>query len=182
MLTRRALLLFVGLMGLMLGAACGEGSGDAPTRSVVTGHEQLGYMVLTEADAGNVFEISQFVYDLGLPDKKGLEIHLTGDDASRLRWRFAEKPDALLMEWAKVDGQPAFETAGLIGDPATAAKVLEFRGSVEGETRVVLELVERDPSDRNGLPAKRLEYTFQITHADAQLLGMPGMNPDQRRG
>ncbi len=179
-LGRRALLTFVGLTGLVLVFSCGEGAEGTSTRSAATGREQLGYLVLTEADAGNVIEISQFVYDIGLPDKIGLEIHLTGDDASTLRWRFAQKPDSLLMEWAKVDGRPASETDGLIGNPTTAAKVLEFRGSAEGEARVVLELVERDPAERGGSPAKRLEYTFQIAHEDPQLLGVPGMNPLRR--
>ncbi len=61
-----------------------------------------------------------------------------------------------------MDGELAFETDGLIGDPTTAAKVLELRGSTQGETRVVLELVERDPARRTGEPAKRLEYTVRV--------------------
>ncbi len=144
------------------GPAAASDDTDAPTRSVATGQEQFQHIVLTEADAGRTIEAEYYNYDIGLPDKKGLEIELSGDDASSLRWRFAEKPDPLIMEWYGVDGQLAFETDGLIGNPATAAKVLEFRGTTEGETRVVLELVERDSTKRAGEPATRLEYTFRV--------------------
>ena len=157
--------------GVVLLVACGEGESaewaittdsDAPVRSAATGQEQLQHTVLTESDAGRIIESKAYLYDIGLPDKKGLEIQLSGDDASSLRWRFAEKPDRSIMEWYGVDGEFSFENDGLIGDPTTAAKVLEFRGNSEGETRVVLELVERDPARRTGEPARRLEYTFRV--------------------
>lgn len=131
-------------------------------RSVATGQAQISYLILTEADAGKAFEVPIYDYDIGLPDKKGSEVHLDGDDASSLRWRFGAKPDTFIMEWAKVDGKIAFETDDLIGDPTTAAKVIELRGNAAGETTVVFELVDRDPEKRGGEPAKRLEYTFTV--------------------
>ncbi len=151
---------------------------EAPQRSSATGMEQLSNVVLTEADAGRVIEAEYYSYDIGLPNKKGLEIILTGDDASTLRWSMPVKPDPQVMEWHAVDGKLAFETDGLVGDPATAAKVLEFRGTKLGETRVVLELVERDPAKRSGAPAKRLEYTFQVpTPRFRAGLDVPGFGP-----
>ncbi len=121
------------------------------------------HMLLTEADAGSVIETDLFVVSILDPNKKGTEIELTGDDDSSLRWRFATKPDPTVVEWVKVDGQDAFETDGLIGDPATAAKLLEFYGIGAGETSLLLELVEMDPAKRTGEPAKRLEYAFSLT-------------------
>ena len=192
LLARRAWIVGLVLMAAMGVAACGE-SGDgasteaapqgaeaadqAPVRSSATGMEQLTNLVLTEADAGpEVIRGEYYSYDIGLPDKKGTEIHLTGDDASTLRWRMAEKPDPQIMEWYAVDGKLAFETDGLVGDPTTAAKVLEFRGTKLGQTRVVLELVERDPAARTGEPAKRLEYTFDIPLPRFRAgLDVPGM-------
>ncbi len=155
------------LTALVLLSACGEGGGvearaDPSQRSAVTGQDQLTYDVLTEADSGKVIETEMYIYDIGAPDRKGLEIELSGDDASPLRWRFAEKPDALILEWYAVDGELAFETDGLVGNPATAAKVLEFRGNARGEAAIVLELIDRDPGKRAGDPAKRLEYTFNV--------------------
>lgn len=63
---------------------------------------------------------------------------------------------------ASRSGRPAFETDGLIGDLATAANLLEFRGNTQGQTRMVAELVERDPSKPTGPPAKRLECQFEM--------------------
>ncbi len=164
------LLAAIMLAGLAALGACGEPEDDvgrptvaAESRSVVTGREQLTHQVITEADAGTLVETPWFCFDLGLPDRKGMELHLTGDDASTLRWRFGRKPDALFLEWAKVDGEPPFETDGLIGDPTGAAKVLEFRGSGFGQTSFVVELVERDPTKRAGLPAKRLEFPVEVS-------------------
>ena len=170
-----------GLTGLAALGACGEptvaeagadpeaAAGEAAQprestdRSIATGKSEGQHLVLTGADAGQVIETEYFVHDIGLPDQKGTEIMLGGDDASTLRWRWAQKPDTFVMEWHAVNGQPAFETDGLIGNPAAAAKVLELRGLAEGETVIVLELVERDPAQRQGQPAKRLEYTFDVT-------------------
>ena len=136
---------------------------DASTgRSSVTGYAAFDHLELTEADAGRVIEVEYYEYDIGLPDKKGMLLRLSGDDASTLRWSMPKKPDPFMMDWYAVDGKLAFETDELVGDPATAAKVLEFRATKEGETRVVLELVERDPAKRSGAPAKQLEYTFQV--------------------
>ncbi len=172
------LALALGLTGLTVLVACGEDTGaagattdttgDASGRSAATGRAQLKITRLTEADAGGTFEITVFVHDIGLPDKKGLEIQLEGDDASALRWRFAEKPDALLMEWYAVNGALAFETDGLLGDPARASKTIELRGLAVGEVTAVFELVERDPAARTGEPVKRLEYTFVIQQAPHQ--------------
>ncbi len=180
-LTRgRALLGGVIFAGLVSLAACGEGGADgqtanSPSRSVATGREQLDYQLLTEADAGpDVIVAKIFWVDIGLPDQKGTVIRLSGDDGSTLRWRLAQAPDTFLMEWAKIDGRPAFETDGLLGDPSTAAKEVELRGNVEGETTVVFELVERDPSLRTGEPAKRLEYTFQIVGKEDVIPGGTG--------
>ena len=169
----------------LLAAACGEGADapgaaedESPARSLATGRQQSENLVLTETDAGQAIEIPIYNYDIGLPYKKGPELELTGDDASTLRWAFVQKPDALFVEWAKVDGQLAFETDGLIGDPTTAAKVLEFRGSAAGQTTIVLELVERDPVRRAAEPAKRLEYTFEVgVHDDTgRLQAFPGQS------
>ncbi len=165
-LAHRGLIGLVALSAALTLGACGEtqtSSAATGDRSSVTGQAQITYLILTEADAGKTFETPLYEYDIGLPDKKGSEIHLDGDDASSLRWRFAAKPDAFVLEWARVDGKVAFETDGLIGDPTTAAKVVEFRGNSNGETTVVFELVDRDPAQRGGEPAKRLEYTFAVT-------------------
>ncbi len=148
--------------------ACGEGgtgvTGGAAApegRSVATGASESEYLVISESDAGRgTVIIEMYEWDIGLPDKRGPEIHLSGDDSSSLRWRFAEKPDDFLVEWAKVNGELAFETDGLIGNPAVAAKVLEFRGLRRGETTFSFELVDTEAIDAE--PAKRLEYTFQV--------------------
>ncbi len=170
-ITRRMFFESMALGGVVLLIACGEGESaeragttepEGPARSAATGHEQLQHVVLTEADAGEVIETEVYLWDIGLPDKKGLEIHLQGDDVSTLRWRFAKKPDPSIMEWHAVDGELAFETDGLVGNPATANKVLELRGAGWGETGIVLELVERDPAKRSGEPDKRLAYTFSV--------------------
>ncbi len=153
------------LAALSLLAACGDGDATASGRSAATGKAQVERILLTEADAGGRLEIEVFVHDIGLPDKTGLEIQLAGDDASTLRWRFAEQPDALLMEWFAVDGALAFETDGLLGDPTAAAKLVELRALAVGEVTAVFELVERDPAARSGEPAKRLDYTFEIRPA-----------------
>ncbi len=149
--------------------ACGEPSAAAPSetdaRSAATGRSATeGEVTLTEADAGQVLQVTQFIADIGRLDKKGIEIQLSGDDTSTLRWRFAEKPDPFVMEWQAVDGQPPFETDGLLGDPTTAAKVIELRGNVVAIATAVFELVERDPSSRVEPPARRLEYTFDIRY------------------
>ncbi len=161
----------VGLLAIFLLPACGEG-GEA--RSAFSGAVAAQHEVLTEADAGRVIDIDYFEYEIGLPDKKGTEIRLEGDDTSELRWRFAEKPDALFLDWYAVDGQLAFETGDLIGDPSTATKLLEFRGAGRGETQVVVELVERDPAARSEQPVKRLAYTFSV-HTTAET-GQPFQN------
>ena len=110
------------------------GEDGMPNLSVPTGRVEIQHQVLIKSDAGRVIETPIYIYDLGLPDKKELELHLSGDDASSLRWRISRKPDPLTLEWYAVDGQPAYETGDLIGDPSTAAKVLEFRGGAVGET------------------------------------------------
>lgn len=158
-ISQRLMLGLIPILVLAVLNACGEGES---ARSAATGGEQIVHQVLTEADAGKLIETPYFSYDIGLPDQKGLEIELAGDDESTLRWRFGQKPDQFILEWYAVDGQLAFETDGLIGDPTTAAKVLEFRGAGKGETSLVLELVERDPSKRGDQPAKRLEYFFEV--------------------
>ncbi len=147
-------------LGACGGSAVGEGVGQisVATGSVMTEADLL----LTEADAGRVIEAPTFQTDIGLPDKKGVLLTLEGDDASSLRWRFAEKPDPFVVEWYGVDDRLAFETGDLLGNPATAKKVLEFRPNTVGETTFVLELVERDPADRSGEAVKRLEYTFSV--------------------
>ena len=155
--------------------ACGEGSpsagqSDANGRSAATLREQLGHTLLTEADAGTPIEIERFIYDIGLPDRKGLEVQLSGDSAATLRWRFVEKPDPLVIEWFAVDGQPAFETDGLIGDPSRAAKLLEFHGGSAGTGTLVFELVERDPAKRTGPPAKRLEFPFEVIYQETPVI------------
>jgi hypothetical protein len=161
------------LVAAMAPMACGETtSADATdesagrtsgSRSAATGDEQINWQLLTEEDAGpEIIETEYYLADIGLPEKKGTEIHLGGDNSSTLRWRFAQKPETFVMEWVKVDGVPAFETTGLIGDPATAAKVLEFHGNAAAETTIVLELVEIDPANRAGEPAKQLEYNFRV--------------------
>ena len=177
---RRAFLGGVVLAGLVALAACGEGGADGQTeesasRSAATGREQLDYQLLTEADAGtDLIEARIFWVDIGLPDQKGTVIRLSGDDGSTLRWRLAQAPDPFLMEWAKIDGRPAFETDELLGDPATAAKEVELRGNVEGETTVVFELVERDPALRTAEPARRLEFNFQIVGKENVIPRAPG--------
>ena len=90
---------------------------------------------------------------------------LTGDDSSTLRWRLAEKPDPVILEWYAVDDELAFETDGLAGDPATAAKTLEFRGGMRATIAFVVELVEINPAARTTKPAKRLEYTIEVVHS-----------------
>ena len=150
--------------------ACGATTtGEEPGQfSVATGRMAAeADLVLTEADAGRVIDTPTFQADIGLLDKQGVVLRLDGDDASSLRWRFAEKPDPFLVEWYKVNDQLAFETGDLIGDPATAAKVLEFRPFAIGDTTFVLELVEQDPANRTGDPAKRLEYTFAVCYQPA---------------
>ncbi len=137
----------------------GSGSGG---RSAVTGREQIANLVLTEEDTGRLIEAPFFRHDIGQPDQKGVEIKLSGDDSSTLRWRMAELADPLIMEWHAVDGKLAFETDGLLGDPATAAKLVELRGNSMGEATFVFELVEGDPAKRTGPPAKRLEFMFTI--------------------
>ena len=152
------------LTSLVTLAACGDGDVEGGgMRSAATGREQLSYQLLTEADAGpDVIVAAIFWVDIGLPDQRGTVIRLSGNDSSTMRWRMAQAPDPFLMEWAKIDGRLAFETDGLLGDPSTAAKEVELRGNVEGETSVVFELVERDPALRTSEPAKRLEYIFQV--------------------
>ena len=161
--------------------ACGSeatsSEDNAPgTRSAATGAQQIDWLILSEADSGGTFEVDLYEHDIGMPDKKGSEVHLAGDDASSLRWRFAEKPDEFMLEWARVDGKLPFETDGLLGDPTTAAKVIELRGNSMGETTIVLELVERDPAKRGGDPAKRLEFSFSVSSEGdtGKQLYMPG--------
>ena len=158
------------LVAAMALAACGEGTATVATdgsasggRSTATGDEQIQWQIVTEEDAGpDIIETEYYLADIGLPDKKGMEIHLTGDDSSTLRWRFAQQPETFVMEWVKVDGVAAFETSGLIGDPTTAAKILEFHGNAAADTTIIFELVEIDPAMRTGEPAKRLEYNFRV--------------------
>ncbi len=168
LISRCTFLATAALVSLALLGACGSGSsgdGDAgegaTVRSAATGRVLRQNTVLTEADAGQLVEVARYIYDIGLPDKKGLEIQLTGDDASTLRWRLVENPDPLLMEWFAVDGAPAFETDGLLGDPTSAPKLLEFRAIGVGEGVLAFELVEQAPSERTGPPAKRLEFPFK---------------------
>ncbi len=170
-MSRGVFLGMAALAGLAVLGACG-GEGDTSGRSVETGAEQVQNdqrqtvvddQILTEADAGHLIVTHRYAFELDNPDKNGLEIHLSGDDGSTLRWRFAKKPDDSILEWHKVDGLLAFETDGLIGDPTTAAKVLQFRGNVLDQTSLILELVERDPAKRTGPPVERLEYPFEVT-------------------
>ena len=166
----RGFVTLAALATLALLVACGATTtGEEPGQfSVATGRMATeADLVLTEADAGRVIDAPTFQADIGLMDKKGVVLMLDGDDASSLRWRFAEKPDPFLVEWYAVDDQLAFETGDLIGDPATAAKVLEFRPFAIGDTTFVLELVEQDPANRTGDPAKRLEYTFAVCYQPA---------------
>ncbi len=171
MTPRRVFLGMAALASLAALVACGaegetsEASGATATQQIQDDQRQtvVDHQVLTEADAGELIVTHRYQWELDNPDKKGTEIHLPGDDDSTLRWRFAKKPDNAVMEWHKVDGLPAFETDGLIGDPTTAAKVLEFRANVHDQTNLILELVERDPAKRTGDPAKRLEYMFEVT-------------------
>ncbi len=158
----RRVIATLALLTIPVFIACGEGADGGEARSTHSGAVAAQHDVLTEADAGRVIDVDYFQYEIGLPDKKGTEIHLEGDDASEFRWRFAQKPDALFLDWYAVDGQLAFETGDLIGDPTIAAKVLEFRGSGRGETDVIVELVERDPAARSGEPVKRLAFTFSV--------------------
>ncbi len=147
--------------------ACGESVvGDQPGQfSVATGKMVTDAdLFLTEADAGKTINTPTFQADIGALDKKAVILTLEGDNASSLRWRFATKPDPFLVEWHKVNDQLAFETGDLIGDPAIATKVLEFRPTKVGDTSFVLELDERDPANRTGAPAKRLEYTFAVCY------------------
>ena len=164
-LSRRRIVGLLAISPIAVLGACGED--DQSVYSPVGRKRSVQHTLLIESDAGSVIETEIFAYSLLEPDKKGTEIELTGDDASSLRWRFATKPDPTVFAWVKVDGQDAFETDGLIGDPATAAKLLEFHGIGAGETSVLLELVEMDPAKRTGEPAKRLEYTFTVTGTDA---------------
>ncbi len=162
---RRRFLGLAAVFTLAALGACGESvvGENVGQISVATGVVMTeADLVLTEADAGRVIEAPTFSTDIGLPDKKGVILTLEGDDASSLRWRFAEKPDPFVAEWYGVDDRLAFETGDLIGDPATAKKVLEFRPGAVGETAFVLELVERDPADRGDEPVKRLEYMFSV--------------------
>ena len=164
---RRRFLGLAAVSALATLGACGESvvGEEVGDVSVATGHVMTkADLLLTEADAGRVIEAPSFSVDIGLPDKKGMLLTLEGDDASSLRWRFAAKPDPFFVEWYGVDDRLAFETGDLIGDPATAKKVLEFRPSTIGETSFVLELVERDPAMRSGEPVKRLEYMFSVCY------------------
>ena len=164
---RRWMLGLAAIMAAALLSACGESVvGEQPGKfSVATGEmAKEADLLLTEADAGRTIQAPTFQADIGLLDKKGVMLTLEGDDASSLRWRFATKPDRLLVDWYKVNDRLAFETGDLIGDPAVATKVLEFRPAVVGDTSFVLELVERDPADRTGAPAKRLEYHFSVCY------------------
>ena len=165
----RAILGALALAGLVVVAACGDGGpsdpttvSDTSTRSAATGRERGDAHVVTEADAGAPIQTEHYVYDIGLPDRKGMLLVLTGDDASTLRWRFVQKPERLVLDWYAVDDELAFETDGLVGSPTTAAKTLEFRGNIRGTTDFVLELVEMNPADRVGGPAKRLEYSVEV--------------------
>ncbi len=164
---RRWMLGLVAIMAVAVLNACGEGVvGEQPGQfSAATGEMARGAdLFLTEADAGKTIEAPTFQADIGLLDKKGVILTLEGDDASTLRWRFGTKPDPFLVDWYKVNDQLAFETGDLIGDPAVATKVLEFRPAVVGDTTFVLELVERDPANRTTEPAKRLEYIFSVCY------------------
>ena len=166
----RGFVTLAALATLAVLVACGATTtGEEPGQfSVATGRMATeADLVLTEADAGRVIDAPTFQADIGLLDKQGVVLMLDGDDASSLRWRFAEKPDPFLVEWYQVNDQLAFETGDLIGDPATAAKVLEFRPFTIGDTTFVLELVEQDPANRTGDPAKRLEYTFAVCYQPA---------------
>ncbi len=154
----------VGALALACAAfalACGGDVGVERTpgpNGVVSG---IG-VVLTAADTDRTIEIPVFPWDLNRPGEKGLLLRLAGEDASSLRWRFAEKPSTAVFEWHAVDDRLAFETDGLIGDPATAPKLLEFRGNGVGEGTIVVELVERDPADRAKPPAERLTYHIRV--------------------
>ena len=164
---RRRMLGLLALSSLAALGACGESVvGDEPGQySVATGKMVTDAdLLLTEADAGTTINAPTFQADIGALDKKGVMLTLEGDDASSLRWRFATKPDPFLVEWYKVNEVLAFETGDLIGDPAIATKVLEFRPVKVGDTSFVLELDERDPASRTGEPAKRLEYTFAVCY------------------
>ena len=158
LLSRRRMLGLAAISALAVLNACGEGES---TRSAATSGEQIVHQVLTEADAGKLIATPFFSYDIGLPDQKGLEIEVAGDDDSTLRWRFRAETRSVLPGVARGRRTAGVRTDGLIGDPATAAKVLEFRGVGKGETSLVLELVERDPSKRGDEPARRLEYFFE---------------------
>ena len=146
------------LVAAMTLAACGEGTATVATdgsasggRSAATGDEQIQWQIVTEEDAGpDIIETEYYLADIGLPDKKGMEIHLTGDDSSTLRWRFAQQPETFVMEWVKVDGVAAFETSGLIGDPTTAAKILEFHGNAAADTTDHLRAGRDRSRDANG--------------------------------
>ncbi len=155
-------------LALLVGCG-GSTTGAEPGQfSVATGRMlKEAELFLTEADAGTVIDAPTFHADIGLLDKQGVMLTLDGDDSSSLRWRFASKPDPILVEWYAVDDQLAFETDDLIGDPAAAAKVLEFRPLRVGDTTFVLELVEQDPANRTGDPAKRLEYIFAVCYTPA---------------
>ncbi len=170
-----AVLLTLGLAGVATG--CGADSAEtdsAGTDSIIFEVTARGtpdpieslrrraQVYLTEADAGRVIEVLVFRVDLLDRDKVGVLIELTGDDASTLRWRFAEKPAATFFEWFGVDGVLAFETDGLIGDPTTATKVLELRAVAVATLPITFELVERDPARRTGPPAKQLTFTFEF--------------------
>ncbi len=175
--SRRRVVGLLAISAVLVLGACGEGgsSEEASTsqaegseRSVASGRAQAAHRVLTEADVTETIVVPYFFHDIGMPDQKGTELLLSGDDTSTLRWRFVQKPDPFYLEWARVDGKLAFETDGLIGDPTTAAKLLEFRGVVDtsriegGEQIVIVELVEQDPAKRSGEPAKRLEFVFDV--------------------
>ncbi len=154
----------LGVVSLAIGAialACGGDAGVEPTPGSTGAVTGIG-LVLTAADTDRTIEIPVFPWDINRPDEKGLLLRLAGDDASSLRWRFAEKPSPAVLQWHAVDDRLAFETDGLIGDPTTAAKWLEFRGNGVGETTIVLELVERVPADRADPPAERLTYHIRV--------------------
>ncbi len=169
------------LIGSIALVACGEGaptalSAVAAPVSAESASDAIEFMrgramgYLTEADAGGVIETPVFEHDLNVMDKVGLLLELAGDDASTLRWRFAEKPAATFFEWFGVDGVAAFETDGLIGDPATATKVLEFRPIAVGPMTAVFELVQQDSALRTGPPAERLTFNFEVVQGRGRVI------------
>ena len=173
-------LMLIGSIAVAL-VACGESSptavsvAEAPV-AATTVSETIESMrgramaYLTEADASGAIETPVFVHDLNVMDKVGLLLELAGDDASPLRWRFAEQPPAHLIEWFGVDGVPAFETDGLIGDPMTATKVLELRPVAVGAVAAVFELVQQDAARRTDPPAKQLTFNFEVVKGEGRVI------------